>query len=58
MSFYDIVLDFIIMDSFDDLEEPPYALTSVIQNGWISNSIKETVGQHFVLLFLEYVEYM
>ncbi|XP_065068836.1 mitoguardin 2-like [Rhopilema esculentum] len=42
MSFYDIVLDFIIMDSFDDLEEPPYALTSVIQNGWLSNSIKET----------------
>ena len=44
MSFYDIVLDFVIMDSFDDLENPPYALTAVIQNGWIPNSVKLSVS--------------
>lgn len=44
MSFYDIVLDFVIMDSFDDLEKPPYALTAVIQNGWIPNSVKLSVS--------------
>ena len=43
MSFYDIVLDFIIMDSFDDLANPPYVLTSVLQNGWLTDSFKESV---------------
>lgn len=42
MTFYDVVLDFIIMDSFDDLENPPSQLVSVLSNRWLTNSIKET----------------
>jgi len=42
MNFYDIALDFIIMDAFDDLANPPYVLTSVLQNGWLTNSIKKS----------------
>lgn len=42
MTFYDIVLDFIIMDSFDDLDRPPSQLITVLGNRWLANSIKES----------------
>ena len=43
MTFYDIVIDFIILDAFDDLESPPSSVISVVQNRWLSNGFKETV---------------
>ncbi|CAF0881686.1 unnamed protein product [Brachionus calyciflorus] len=42
MNFYDIALDFILLDAFEDLEDPPSAISSVIQNRWLSQSFKET----------------
>lgn len=42
MNFYDIALDFILLDAFDDLDDPPSAITAVIQNRWLSQSFKET----------------
>ncbi|GFN77604.1 mitoguardin [Plakobranchus ocellatus] len=42
MSFYDIVLDFILMDAFDDLANPPSSVLAVVQNRWLSNGFKET----------------
>jgi hypothetical protein len=42
INFYDIVLDFILLDAFEDLENPPSAITAVIQNSWLSQSFKET----------------
>lgn len=42
LNFFDIVLDLLIMDSFEDLENPPSAVTSAIQNRWLSLRIKET----------------
>ncbi|XP_005104976.2 mitoguardin-like [Aplysia californica] len=42
MSFYDIVLDFILMDAFDDLANPPSTVLTVVQNRWLSNGFKET----------------
>lgn len=44
MSFYDIVLDFILMDAFEDLESPPSSVLAVLRNRWLSDSFKETVG--------------
>lgn len=41
-TFYDIVLDFIMMDAFDDLENPPSSVITVMQNRWLSNGFKET----------------
>ncbi|OWF49902.1 mitoguardin 2-like [Mizuhopecten yessoensis] len=41
-SFYDIVLDFILMDAFDDLANPPSSVITVVQNRWLSNGFKET----------------
>lgn len=43
MNIFDIALDFMLLDAFDDLGSPPSALVSVIQNGWISDGIKQSV---------------
>lgn len=42
INFFDVCLDFILLDAFEDLECPPSAIVSVIQNRWISQSFKET----------------
>ncbi|KAF8792676.1 Mitoguardin like protein [Argiope bruennichi] len=42
LSFYDVVLDFIVLDAFEDLENPPSSVTAVVQNRWLSNGFKET----------------
>uniref|UniRef100_A0A3P8X6J5 Mitoguardin 1 n=1 Tax=Cynoglossus semilaevis TaxID=244447 RepID=A0A3P8X6J5_CYNSE len=42
LNFYDIVLDFILMDSFEDLESPPISIQNVINNRWLNSSFKET----------------
>ncbi|XP_016333573.1 mitoguardin-1-like isoform X2 [Sinocyclocheilus anshuiensis] len=42
LDFYDIVLDFILMDSFEDLENPPISIQNVVNNRWLNNSFKET----------------
>ncbi|XP_052580741.1 mitoguardin 2 isoform X3 [Peromyscus californicus insignis] len=42
MSFFDIVLDFILMDAFEDLETPPSSVLAVLRNRWLSDSFKET----------------
>lgn len=44
MTFYDIVLDYILLDAFEDLESPPSSVTAVVQNRWLSNGFKETVN--------------
>uniref|UniRef100_A0A2R8M4G6 Mitoguardin 2 n=1 Tax=Callithrix jacchus TaxID=9483 RepID=A0A2R8M4G6_CALJA len=48
MSFFDIVLDFILMDAFEDLENPPASVLAVLRNRWLSDSFKETVGRRLV----------
>ncbi|XP_060516605.1 mitoguardin [Cylas formicarius] len=42
LTFYDVVLDYILMDAFEDLDSPPSSVMAVIQNRWLSNSFKET----------------
>lgn len=44
ITFYDVVLDFILMDAFEDLENPPSSVTAVVQNRWLSNGFKESVS--------------
>lgn len=44
LNFYDIVLDFILMDSFEDLENPPISIQNVVNNRWLNSSFKETVS--------------
>ncbi|XP_007944682.1 mitoguardin 1 [Orycteropus afer afer] len=42
INFYDVVLDFILMDSFEDLENPPTSIQNVVNNRWLNSSFKET----------------
>ncbi|XP_044031430.1 mitoguardin 2 isoform X1 [Siniperca chuatsi] len=42
MNFFDVVLDFILMDAFEDLESPPSSVVAVLRNRWLSDSFKET----------------
>ncbi|XP_042372799.1 mitoguardin 1-like, partial [Plectropomus leopardus] len=49
LNFYDIVLDFILMDSFEDLENPPISIQNVINNRWLNSSFKETVSEQEIL---------
>uniref|UniRef100_A0A1A8I1C6 Family with sequence similarity 73, member A n=1 Tax=Nothobranchius kuhntae TaxID=321403 RepID=A0A1A8I1C6_NOTKU len=42
LNFYDVVLDYILMDSFEDLENPPVSIQNVINNRWLNSSFKET----------------
>jgi len=44
LTFYDVVIDFIFFDAFDDLESPPATLTSVMQNRWLTSGFKEMVS--------------
>ncbi|GIY89606.1 mitoguardin [Caerostris extrusa] len=42
LTFYDIVLDFIVLDAFEDLENPPSSVIAVVQNRWLTDGFKET----------------
>lgn len=42
LTFYDVVIDFLILDAFDDLASPPSSVVSVCQNRWLSAGFKET----------------
>lgn len=47
VTFYDVVLDFILMDAFEDLTAPPSSVLAVINNRWLSNGFKEGVRLRF-----------
>ncbi|XP_063172193.1 mitoguardin 2 [Candoia aspera] len=42
MNFFDIALDFILMDALEDLENPPSSVLAILRNRWLSDSFKET----------------
>jgi hypothetical protein len=37
---YDIVLDFMLFDSFDDLKCPPQAVTDALQSRWVPSAVR------------------
>jgi hypothetical protein len=41
LNFFDIALDFILLDAFEDLESPPSAVTAVLNNRWLSQNFRE-----------------
>ncbi|XP_011876004.1 PREDICTED: protein FAM73B isoform X2 [Vollenhovia emeryi] len=42
MNFYDVLIDFILLDAFEDVEKPPPPVRAIVQNRWVSTSFKET----------------
>lgn len=52
MTFYDVVMDYILMDAFEDLEAPPTSVIAVIQNRWLSKGFKETVILNYIYIYI------
>lgn len=42
ITFYDVVLDFTLLDAFDDLDNLPSTIVSVLQNHWLTDGMKES----------------
>ncbi|XP_013133704.1 PREDICTED: protein FAM73B [Papilio polytes] len=42
LSFYDVVLDYILLDAFEDLAAPPSSVLAVVRNRWLSDGFKES----------------
>ncbi|CAK1550116.1 unnamed protein product [Leptosia nina] len=42
LTFYDVVLDYILLDAFEDLAAPPASVLAVVRNRWLSDGFKET----------------
>ncbi|KAG7196655.1 hypothetical protein KM043_015993 [Ampulex compressa] len=42
LNFYDILIDFVLLDAFEDVEKPPPSIKAILQNRWISASFRET----------------
>ena len=40
VTLYDVVFDFLLFDALEMLEDPPSAVLSVVQNGWIPSSVR------------------
>lgn len=51
MNIYDVALDFLLLDAFDDLADPPQALSSALQNSWFSEWMKQSVSSVITTLF-------
>ncbi|RXN00576.1 Protein FAM73A [Acipenser ruthenus] len=58
LNFYDIVLDFILMDSFEDIENLPVSIQNVVNNRWLNSSFKETVPDGFIAHFYAVCEHV
>ncbi|XP_063687653.1 mitoguardin-like [Bolinopsis microptera] len=43
VNIFDIVIDFCLLDSFDDLDMPPASVTAVLGNSWISQGLRKTM---------------
>lgn len=49
INFYDVVIDFVLLDAFDEVEKPPSSIKAILQNRWISASFRETVCLNFLI---------
>ncbi len=45
MNVYDVALDFVLLDAFDDMQNPPSALVNVLHNRWLTDNLKLSVSQ-------------
>lgn len=43
LNFYDVLIDFILLDAFEEVDKPPSSIKAILQNRWISASFRETV---------------
>lgn len=51
MNFYDVLIDFILLDAFEDVEKPPPPVKAIVQNRWVSASFRETVRTRILIFY-------
>ena len=44
LNVYDVALDFLLLDAFDDLSSPPSAVLNITKSGWIPTAAKQGVS--------------
>lgn len=54
LSFYDLAIDYIILESLDDLENPPAVVSSIVSNKWVSAKFRQSACQSAVSTALKY----
>lgn len=54
LSFYDLVIDYIILESLDDLENPPAVVSSIVSNTWVSQRFRKSATLSAVSTALKY----
>lgn len=54
LSFYDLVLDYIILDSLEDLENPPSSIISVVSQRWFGDTFKIKALQTAINIVLKH----
>lgn len=54
LSFYDLVVDYIILESLDDLDSPPAMVSSIVSNTWVSSKFRQRACQSAVSTALKY----
>lgn len=52
INFYDVLIDFILLDAFEEVEKPPSSIKAILQNRWISASFRETVSRKINLFLI------
>lgn len=52
MNFYDVLIDFILLDAFEEVEKPSSSIRAILQNRWISASFRETVSMEIGMTVL------
>lgn len=45
VNFYDVVLDYMVLESYDDLNSPPSAIKAVLTNRWLSANFRQITLQ-------------
>lgn len=54
LSFYDLVLDYIILDSFEDVQNPPAAVLAVANQRWLADTFKIKALQTSIKILLKH----
>lgn len=47
LNVYDVAVDFLLLDAFDDLSSPPPGVLNITKSGWIPVAAKQGVSESY-----------
>jgi len=48
VNLWDVLIDYVMLDAFDDLRKPPSSITALVKNGFLSQSMKESTLNNLI----------